>query len=146
MNLLRHCSFIDRHRSNASIELEDIIEDNYKKNQGEHFYIVLYFTANWLPDASNKQLNKKLENFYTSKNSKKKSNKIKYNFELIFISSDKTKNSYDQFLNSNKYIRYALSFQDQELKVILFNILVKNIFVQRIRLSAFLSTFAYIVS
>ena len=110
------------------------------------FYIILYFTANWLPDASNKQLNKKLENFYTSKNSKKKSNKIKYNFELIFISSDKTKNSYDQFLNSNKYIRYALSFQDQELKVILFNILVKNIFVQRIRLSAFLSTFAYIVS
>lgn len=123
MNLLQHCSFIDRHRSNTSIELDDIIEENYKKNQSELFHIILYFTANWLPDASNKQLNKKLERFYTSKNSKRKSNKTKPNFELIFISSDKTKISYDQFLNANKYIRYALSFDEQELKVILFYVL-----------------------
>ena len=31
MNLLKHCSFIDRHRSNTSIELDDIIEENYQK-------------------------------------------------------------------------------------------------------------------
>ena len=120
MNLLRQCSFLDKHRSNVTVELDDIIEDNYKKNQSELFYIILYFTANWLPDASNKQLNKKLEHFYTSKNLKRKNNKTKPNFELIFISSDKTKSSYDQFLSANKYIRYSLSFDEQELKVISF--------------------------
>ena len=114
MNLLRQCSFIDRSRHNTPIELDDIIEENHKKNSNELFYIILYFTANWLPDASNKHLNKKLESFYLSR---LKSQNSKLNFELIFISSDKTKSSYDQFLNANKYIRYSLAFQDQELKV-----------------------------
>ena len=114
MNLLRNCSFIDRHK-NSTVELEDIIEDNYKKNKSLQFHIILYFTANWLPDASNKQLNKKLENFYSNKNSS--TNAKRPNFELIFISSDKTKSTYEQFLKANSYIRYSLSFQDQELKV-----------------------------
>ena len=113
MNLLRQCSFIDRNR-HMPIELDDIIEENYKKNTDELFYIILYFTANWLPDASNKHLNKKIESFYLNKNANQ--NK-KLNFELIFISSDKTKSSYEEFLGANKYIRYSLAFQDQELKV-----------------------------
>jgi hypothetical protein len=116
MNLLRQCTFFDRYR-NSLIELDDIIEENYNKcktNEEDDefvFYILLYFTANWLPEASNKNLNKKLAEFYLNSNRKHK------NFELIFISSDKTKDSYYEFLNANKYIRYSLAYQEQELKV-----------------------------
>ena len=119
MNLLRQCTFVDRYR-NSLVELDDIIEENwnkYKTNDDEYvFYVLLYFTANWLPEASNKNLNKKLAEFYSSSNRKHN------NFELIFISSDKTKDSYHEFLNSNKYIRYSLAYQEQELKVYIFSL------------------------
>lgn len=111
MNILKQCTFLDRFR-NSHIELDDLIEENYDKNSDSKiFYIILYFTANWLPDVCNKNLNKKLELFNTNQR------QIVKNFELIFISSDKTKDSYKEFLNENKFIRYSLEFQDQELKV-----------------------------
>jgi hypothetical protein len=128
MNLLRQCTFLDRYR-NAYVELDDIIEENFnsldnnnnnnndKNNDNgnnNQLNLMLYFTANWLSEtnASSKELNKKLTNLCLNK----KINNCNY-FEIVFISSDKTKDSYDQFIDRNKFIRYSLQFQDQEIKV-----------------------------
>lgn len=141
MNLLRLCTFLDRNRNSASVDLDDIVEERYakllykqqklkqqnsknddNKNQNNNdsittisdecneLHLLLYFSANWLPDSCNKNLNKKLSDFYRSE-------KLRKNFELIFISSDKTRDAYNQFLSENKFIRYALVFQDSDLKV-----------------------------
>ena len=119
MNLLRQCTFVDRYR-NSKIELDDIVEERYarfKSNEDrvkslpDEFHLLLYFTANWLPDTCNKNINKKLYEFY-------KSESINKNFEIVFISSDRTKDSYNEFLNENKFVRYALLFEEDDLQVI----------------------------
>ena len=127
MNLLRQCTFLDRYR-NAYVELDDIIEENFNgfdnkindingtttTNNDNQLNLILYFTANWLSETnlSSKELNKKLTNLCLNK----QINNCNY-FEIVFISSDKTKDSYDQFIDNNKFIRYSLAFQDQEIKV-----------------------------
>lgn len=127
MNLLRQCTFLDRYR-NAYVELDDIIEENFNgfdnkindingtttTNNNNQLNLILYFTANWLSETnlSSKELNKKLTNLCLNK----QINNCNY-FEIVFISSDKTKDSYDQFIDNNKFIRYSLAFQDQEIKV-----------------------------
>lgn len=114
MNILRQCTFIDRNR-NSEIDLDELVDEKYlngKRIRKENiFYLLLYFNANWLPDACNKSLNIKLEKFMSHK-------RLKNKFELIFISSDKTRDSYSQFLNENKFIRYSLAFHEYDLKVI----------------------------
>ena len=69
---------------------------------------MLYFNAEWIPKTSNQMLNTKLENYIL---------KQKNNFELIFISMDKTKDLYERFLKENMFIRYSLKFHEHELKV-----------------------------
>lgn len=133
MNLLRECTFFDRFR-NSFIEIDDLIEEAYldgsvsmmtstkvvekdeslpqppTEDGAFSFYLLLYFTADWLPENSNQMLNEKLKKFYERK-------KSKANFELIFISSDKTNDSYTDFLNKNRFIRYSLAFHEKDLKV-----------------------------
>lgn len=121
MDILRQCTFVDRllatTGNNQPVYLDDLIEDRFPlvnqsvdSSQFVDFYLLLYFNADWLPQVSNSNLNKVLERFYTSQREEKK-------LELIFISSDKTVDAYHQFLIKNKFIRYALFFQDQDLKV-----------------------------
>lgn len=114
INILKQCTFIDRNR-NAEIDLDDLVEEKYLHGKRIHkeniFYLLLYFNANWLPDLCNKTLNTKLEKFSAHK-------KLKNKFEIIFISSDKTRDCYAQFLSENKYIRYSLAFHEIDLKVI----------------------------
>lgn len=114
MDILKQCTFVDRNR-NAEIDLDELVEEKYLNGKRIHreniFYLVLYFNANWLPDSCNRVLNTKLEKFTAHK-------RLKSKFELIFISSDKTRDSYSQFLNENKFIRYSLAFHEYDLKVI----------------------------
>lgn len=116
MNLLKQCTFYDRLK-NSTVELDDLIEENYLFNlneeQNHYFYLMFYFTANWLPDTFNKHLNDKLE--YFSRNRRQSFN----NFELIFVSSDKTIEAYKEFMLKNKFIRYSLEFRpdNNDLKV-----------------------------
>ncbi len=124
MNLLRQCTFIDRTRD-SFVELDDILEERHiavsrnidtqdpwvsRQKEPTTFHLLLYFTANWLPDNCNRELNKKLSSFYGKES-------VRRQFELIFVSSDKTAESYNKFLSENKFIRYALAFQEQEIKV-----------------------------
>ena len=113
MNILQKCSLVDRQR-NSLISLDDLIEDRFGLQANLHdpieFYLMLYFNANWLPEVSNAALNQKLSDFYTKEGEKKQ-------FELIFISSDKTIEQFNLFLKKNKFIRYSLFFEDQSLKV-----------------------------
>ena len=117
MDILKQCSFIDRHR-NSDIELIDLIEEKYLNGRRIHkenvTHLMLYFNAKWLPSSCNEMLNLKLEKFMKHKN----------NFELIFVSMDKTRDLYEQFLKENKFIRYSLSFHDNELKVLLLLLLL----------------------
>jgi hypothetical protein len=147
MNFLKQCTFID-HFNDSFVELEDILEEHYNKSvkhiQKENenqiknddiniknktddllkltskgtrsFYLIIYFSANWLPDNSNHDFNRKLEKFYTN-------NRITKQFEIIFISFDKTFESYQKFLDNNKFIRYTLSFEEKETKVCWFSFL-----------------------
>lgn len=117
MNTLRLSTFFDRFR-NSNVDLDDIIEENAEKvdpslNQStrtlNEFYLMLYFTANWLPSAFNKCLNNRLEQFFALNQ--------RTDVQLILISSDKTKDSFYEFLNENKFIRYSLIFHEQDIKV-----------------------------
>ena len=114
MNAFRLCTFLDRFR-NSYVDLDDIIDENATQASNDstrpinEFYLMLYFTANWLPNALNKCLNNRLEEFLASSK--------RNNVQLILISSDKTKDSYYEFLNENKFIRYSLIFHEQEIKV-----------------------------
>jgi len=114
MNALRLSTFMDRFR-NSYVDLDDIIEENATLISNEsnrsfnEFYLMLYFTASWLPNAFNKSLNNRLEEFLASSQ--------RNNIQLILISSDKTKDSYYEFLNENKFIRYSLIFHEQDIKV-----------------------------
>ena len=114
MNILKQCTFIDRNR-NAEIDLDDIIEEKYI-HTGKHihtenvFYLLLYFNAGWLPEHSNRMLNAKLEYFCCHKKLSKK-------FEIIFVSSDKTRDENFKFLAGNKFIRYSMAFFENDLKV-----------------------------
>lgn len=113
MNLLRECTFFDRDR-NSQIELDDLVEEACLKktsNRPSSFYLILYFSADWLPDASNSLLNDKLRTFMETVNDSSRA------VELAFVSSDKTSDSYWSFLNKFKFIRYSLAFHEKELKV-----------------------------
>lgn len=121
MNLLRECTFFDRDR-NALIELDDLIEEAYYSSRrradgGEpplssSFYLILYFSADWLPDASNNQLNDKLRAFMDATTQANRQL-----VELVFVSSDKTSDSYWSFLKKFPFIRYSLAFHEKDLKV-----------------------------
>ena len=114
MNILKQCTFIDRNR-NADVDLDDIIEQKFIQT-GKHikseniFYLLLYFNADWLPENTNRMINAKLEYFSAHKKLSKK-------FEIIFVSSDKTRDDNNKFLNNNKFIRYYLTFHDYDFKV-----------------------------
>ena len=141
MNLLRECTFFDRDR-NSQIELDDLLEEasqnvSFSKNSQQQqqpnstsisdensttntssFYLILYFSADWLPEASNTQLNDKLRSFMEDMKSQSVNRQRNARpVELVFVSSDKTSDSYWNFLEKFKFIRYSLAFQEKELKV-----------------------------
>lgn len=137
MNLLRECTFFDRDR-NSQIELDDLLEEAsqnvFNKNSQQKqdststldensttntssFYLILYFSADWLPEASNTQLNDKLRSFMEDMKIQTASQRNSRPVELVFVSSDKTSDSYWNFLDKFKFIRYSLAFQEKELKV-----------------------------
>jgi hypothetical protein len=114
MNILKQCTFFDRNR-NAEVDLDDIIEEKYvqtgKNIKSENqLYLLLYFNADWLPENSNRMINSKLEYFCSHKKLNKK-------FEIIFVSSDKTRDENNKFLSNNKFIRYYLAFHENDFKV-----------------------------
>lgn len=125
MNLLRECTFFDRHR-NSKIELDDLVEESSQHlltstptSTSSSFYLILYFSADWLPDVSNTQLNEKLQKFMDTMKSQNLESPAdrRRPLELVFVSSDKTSDSYWNFLDKFKFIRYSLAFHEKELKV-----------------------------
>lgn len=131
MNLLRESTFFDRDR-NAQIELDDLIEEasSTADTKPTSFYLILYFSADWLPDVSNNQLNERLRSFMDTIRSKTASSSSAV--ELVFVSSDKTSDSYWNFLYKFKFIRYSLAFHEKDLKV---NLDYFRFFIIRIRKS-----------
>ena len=117
MNILRKCMLINTQRINCLINIDQLIKERFSSSaidltEPVDFYLMLYFSANRLPAASNKLLNSKLEAFHKKQRDQK-------HFEIIFISSDKTLDQFELFLEQNKFINYALFFEDQDLNVTL---------------------------
>lgn len=132
MNLLKECTFFDRDR-NALIELDDLVEEACARTTSikllptspslvsettttttTSVFLILYFTADWLPEVSNNLLNEKLKTFVQA--SKCQQQQQQQKFELVFVSSDKTSDSYWEYLNKFKFIRYSLAFHEKDLK------------------------------
>lgn len=105
-------SFIDLSQK-KTVNLVDIINENYTNSKSHCFYVVFLFSATWLPDSSI-QLADKLRSFYQIQKQNFQ------NFELIFLSSDKSFAEYKAFMNKNNYIRYTLDLLDQSTKVLSF--------------------------
>lgn len=77
--------------------------------QGEGKIIALYYSAHWCPPCRN--FTPKLAQFY--ENVKKSDNGP--NFELIFISSDRTEKEFTGYLNEMPW--YALPYEKRQEKV-----------------------------
>ncbi|RNA22971.1 hypothetical protein BpHYR1_046406 [Brachionus plicatilis] len=92
-----------------SVNLVDIINDNYTNSKNEFFNVLFFFSATWLPDSST-LLCDKIRSFYQIKK------KNFDNLELIFFSSDKSFSEYKSFMENNSFIRYTLDFLDQNTK------------------------------
>ncbi|CAF1043979.1 unnamed protein product, partial [Brachionus calyciflorus] len=109
MSIFKQCLFYDGLRKTI-IEIDDIIEDNYLNSTCNDFYVMFYFTATWVPNGTSEILNHKIQSIYHERK-----NSLN-NFELIFVSSDKSLSEYRSFLKNNAFIRYSLDFSDQDLK------------------------------
>lgn len=106
---LKNFNFIDL-KKKRSVNLVDIINDNYTNSKNEFFNVLFFFSATWLPDSST-LLCDKIRSFYQIKK------KNFDNLELIFFSSDKSFSEYKSFMENNSFIRYTLDFLDQNTKV-----------------------------
>lgn len=102
-------SFIDLVKT-KTVDITDIINDNYTNSKSDFFYVIFFFSASWLPDSSN-MLADELKSFYQIEKNKFK------NLDLIFISSDKSFTEYNSFIKKNNFMRYTLHFLDHNTKV-----------------------------
>lgn len=110
INKFKLYSFIDLVKT-KTVDLNEIINDNYTSSNSDYFYVIFFFSASWLPDSSN-MLADELKSFYQAEKNKFR------NFDLIFISSDKSFTEYKSFVKRNSFLRYTLDFLDHNTKVL----------------------------